>query len=165
MGDALRSWILGIVGAAMLAAIAMTITPEGRVKKVVSLTCGVAMIIALVRPVTGFDYTGFAKSLTRLRQNAALFSEDASDTNEKLTGLIIEERCAAYILDKGTLLGINDLAVSVSAKWSTEGYWYPSGATITTSANQEFRDKLSYIIEAELGIPPGELIWRMTNEE
>ena len=165
MNDALRSWILGIVGVAALAAVAMTIAPEGRVKRVLSLTCGVAMIIALLRPVIGFDYTGFSKSLASLRQSAADMSAELGETNEKLTGHIIEQRCAAYIVDKGILLGISDLSATVSAKWSGEGFWYPGGATLTTDANQEFRDKLSYIIGAELGIPPEELIWRTTHEE
>jgi hypothetical protein len=153
------------MGAAMVTAVAMTVTPEGRVKKIVSLICGLVTIVALVKPVAGFDYTGFAKNIASYQKNAQGFSSQVQSSDEKLTRLIIEDKCETYILDKGKSLGISDLEATVTASWSKDGYWYPSGARLTTNTDKEKRDKLSQSIAAELGIPPEELIWSMRDEK
>jgi len=164
MTEAIRSWILGIAGAALITSICMTITPDGRVKKIVSLVCGLVIILMLVNPMIGFDYGIFSESYARFRAEAAAFSEAGTDFSENLTGLIIAEASTAYILDKGTKLGMHDLLAEVSARQGGAGYWYPYAARLTTAANQETRDKLGDIIYADLGIPPEELIWRMNYE-
>lgn len=165
MTEALHSWIIGLAGAAMVTAVAMTITPDGKVKKVVSLICGLVTILALIKPIAGFNYADFAKSLASYKANADGFSSKVQSSNEKLTRLIIEDKCDTYILDKGKSLGIGDLQVTVTASWSKDGYWYPSSARLKTNADKEKKDKLSQSIEAELGIPPEELIWSMRDEK
>ena len=165
MTEALRSWIIGLAGAAMVTAVAMTVAPEGKVKKVVSLICGLVTIIALIKPIAGINYNDFAKNLASYQKSAEGFSSHVDSANEKLTRLIIEDKCKAYILDKGKSLGIGDLEVSVTASWSKDGYWYPSGARLASNADKATRDKLNQSIEAELGIPPEELIWSMHNEK
>jgi hypothetical protein len=165
MPEVIRSWVIGIACAAMITAIAMTVTPEGSVKKAVALVCGLVVILALIKPIVGFDYTSFSKNMVELRNDAEAFSADVEGVNENLTRLIIEEECAAYILDKGTALGITDLEVIVTAVWSEEGYWYPCKASLKTNADEGMRFKLSRNIEAELGIPPEELTWSMIDEE
>jgi hypothetical protein len=162
--EALRSWILGLAGAAMVTAAAMTVTPEGKVKKIVALICGLMTVIALIKPFIGLDYTNFSKFLTQYRNDAETFSSEIANENENLTRRIIEERCQAYILDKGKSLGISDLDVTVTAAWSEEGYWFPVGANLVTNADTLTRGKLSDCIEAELGIPQEELIWSMNDE-
>jgi hypothetical protein len=163
--EALRSWIIGIAGAAMVTAAAMAMTPEGKVKKVVSLICGLMTILALIKPISGFDYTAFSKYLAQYKNDAQEYSGAMASKNENLTRRIIEDKCQAYILDKGKSLAITDLDVTVTAEWSKDGYWYPSGASLITNADTEARNKLSRSIEAELGISPEELIWSMRNEK
>jgi hypothetical protein len=163
--EALRGWIIGIAGAAMVTAAALTVTPEGRVKKIISLICGLMMILALIKPLKGFDYTSFSKYLTQYKEDAEAFSGAIESENENLTRRIIEDKCQAYILDKGKSIGITDLDVAVTAELSDDGCWYPSGASLMTDAETAARDKLSQSIEAELGISPEELIWSMIDEK
>ena len=73
MTEALRSWIVGIAGAAMVTAVAMTVTPDGRVKKVVSLVCGLMTVVALIRPIVGFDYGSFSGYLAQYKTEAQAF--------------------------------------------------------------------------------------------
>ncbi|MDR3277582.1 MAG: hypothetical protein LBT12_02320 [Oscillospiraceae bacterium] len=163
MAETMRSWILGLAGAAVIASVAAAVSPEGRVKRVVSLACGFMMILALLGPAARFDYTGFRQSLAELSEAEQYAPLD--EVNEKLTGLIIEEKYAAYILDKGASLGMDDLAVTVTASWSENGYFYPERATLWTTADKTLRDKLAYAIESGLGLPPEELIWRDNDEQ
>lgn len=165
MTELLRNWVLGIVGASVIAAIAHTAAPSGRVKKVLTLVCGLVMMIAMLKPIVGFDHTTFSTRYFELKAEADVFSGELANVNEKLTGRIIEEECAAYILDKGKEFGMENLAVMVNARWSPDGYWYPAGATITTEAGEEGRDRLAYSIEMGLGIPAEELIWRVHDED
>lgn len=165
MTEALRSWIVGITGAAIVTAIAMTVTPDGRVKKVVTLICGLMTVIALIKPVIGFDYDGFSKYLTQYKNEAASFSSNIEQANENLSRRLIEDNCAAYILDKGQSLGLSDLSVTVRASWSEDGYWYPSGVSLITDAEETLRHALGRIIEAELGVSSEELSWSMHHEE
>ena len=165
MTEGLRSWIIGLAGAAMVTAAAMTVTPEGKVKKIVSLICGLMTIIALIKPLAGFDYSSFSKYLSQYKNAADTFSVAMVSENENLTRRIIEDKCQAYILDKGKSLGITDLTVTVTAEWSEDGYWYPSSASLMTNADSEARSKLSQSIEAELGISSEELIWSMKNDK
>ncbi len=165
MTEALRGWIVGIAGAAMVTAVAMTVTPEGRVKKVVALICGLMTVLALIKPIVGFDYDSFSKNLAQYKSEAAVIAGSIDETNEILTRRIIEDRCATYILDKGASLGITDLEVTVKAVWSEDGYWYPSGASLTTDADESLRRELSRGIASELGIPPEELSWSMYHGE
>ena len=152
------------MGAAVVTAVAMTVTPEGRVKKVVALICGLVTIIALLKPIAGLDYRNLARNIASYQKSADGAAAQAGKVDEKLTRLIIEDKTASYILDKGKSLGIGDLEATVTAAWSKDGYWYPSGVHLKSNAARELRDKLSQSIEAELGIPPEELIWSMTNE-
>ncbi len=165
MTETLRSWVIGIAGAAMVTAVAMTVTPEGKVKKIVALICGLMTVIALLKPVIGLDFAGFSKHLAQYRNDAETFTSEIASENENLTRCIIEERCEAYILDKGNSLGITDLDVAVTLEWSEEGCWFPSGANLVTNADTQTRGKLGGSIEAELGIPQEELIWSMRDEE
>lgn len=164
MTEVLRGWILGIVGAAVVTAVVLVVSPDTRAKKVVAVVCGFMMIIALLRPVEGFDYGGFKLNFARLQQQAQDFTEPLNAVNENLTSAIIEERYAAYISDKGATLGISDLAVTVEAELYVDGFWYPNRVFVTTEADKSLRDKLAYEIEAGLGIASEELIWGDTND-
>jgi stage III sporulation protein AF len=160
----LRDWIVGITGAAAVAAVSLAVSPEGRVKRVVSLVCGLVVIIALIAPISDFDYLRFRDSLFSLHEDALAESAPALEVSEKLTRTIIEEKYAAYIWDKGAALGMTDLEVGVTVCMSADGAWLPQSATIATTADKTLRDKLAYAIETGLGLPPEELIWRVNDE-
>ncbi|UOO37138.1 hypothetical protein IZU99_07660 [Oscillospiraceae bacterium CM] len=165
MTEAIRTWVIGLAGAALITAVAMTVTPEGKTKKIVSLICGLMTILALIRPLKGFDYVSFAKNLASYKQEASAFSADVSDADEKLTRRIIEEKCCAYILDKAESLGITDLDVTVTAAWDDDGYWYPARAELSTNAGLALRASLESRIESDLGIPREKLVWSNRNEK
>jgi stage III sporulation protein AF len=165
MNEAIRDWIIGIAGAAMVSAAAQMMTPEGRVKRIVSLVCGMVTILALIRPLVGFDLGRFADYAARYRLEAEAVTADMNETEEKLTRRIIEEKSAAYILDKGKSLGITDLEARVTAVWNEDGYWVPESARLETDAGEGARRKLAETITAELGIPEEELSWSMKDEK
>lgn len=164
MMELIKTWILQLTGAAMLSAIAVSLTPNGKVKNVVSMVCGLVMIIALISPAVRFDSSEFTKYLSELRGNTADISSELTEVNDNLNRTIIEEESEAYILDKGTELGMENMEISVFAQWSEEGYWYPSRIEISGTAAANQRQELSYYIESQFGIAEDMQIWSTEDE-
>ncbi len=164
MTATLSGWIYGIVGAAIISAITLMISPESKVKRVVSVVCGFMILIALIKPLRGFDYGSFRQSYARMADDAGDFSAPLDEVNENLTRRIIEEKYAAYILDKGAALGFESLEVTVSAMLTDDGWYYPDFVTIKTGGDDTQKRALAYEIEAGLGVSSEELIWGDKNE-
>lgn len=148
MTDALRSWILGLTGAAVFCAAATLLTPEGRVKTVVRLLCGAVMASALLLPLLRMQTGSYALNLSKYRAEALRAENDAEKIRQSLDRRLIEEKAEAYILDKAQALGADVAGASVALEWSTEGFWYPVGAEL----QGEYCAPLSRLIEAELGV-------------
>ena len=51
MTGALTDWVRALCGAAVICAAAMALCPDGRVKRVLRLVCGLVMACALLSPV------------------------------------------------------------------------------------------------------------------
>lgn len=164
MIDMIRGWLLGIVGAAILSAIAMSLTPKGRVRDVTRLVCGIVMALSLIQPVLKLDFDAYSLNLSEYRGAADSITDSIQENNDRLSRLIIEEECAAYILDKAQVLGLTAVTASVTAKWGDEGCWYPYEAMLDIQGAQSDKDRLAAIIESELGIPRERQSWSTENE-
>ena len=142
MLDALRNWIMAICGTALLWGVGMALVGE-KGRKTLGVIGGFATMAAMLSIAGDIDALGVGVYVDRYR-------EEADETR-----FIIEERCEAYILDKAGELNVELQDVSVTAKWSGEGFWYPHRCTLRGVESRE----LSRAIEAELGIAPENQIW------
>ena len=155
MIELIRSWILGLVGAAVVCAVATELTPRGPVKSVVRCVCGAVMAAALLAPLLELDYPDYALHLARYRTSAAEVTAEAKEISGALNRRVIEDTLEAYILDKAQTLGAALSGADVTVRWSTEGVWYPVAVELRGQENAA----LSAWIEAELGIPREEQRW------
>ena len=156
----LREWILGITAAALCCSIAMSLTPEGGVKRVLRLCCTLAMATALIAPFGELDVEGYAFAVSAGRE-AAIKAENAGRENaDRLSRRVIEAECEAYISDKGSELGLGNIKAEVRAKWG-DAFWYPYELWLDTQP----AEKLRIFIEGELGIPPERIHWSNEAEE
>jgi hypothetical protein len=151
----LRQWVLGVAGAAVFCAMAQELTPKGRVKSVQRLLCGIVMALALVRPLLELDFESYSISLAEYRRDTAELSTRAEEISDSLSRTLIQEKCAAYILDKAAQLGLKVTSAEVELHWSGEGVWYPTAAEISG----EYDERLSRLIETELGISRDRQKW------
>ena len=62
MIGALRTWLLSIIAAGLVLAILYALVPKGRLRPIVRTTGGVALMLVILRPVLGFDFTDLAAS-------------------------------------------------------------------------------------------------------
>lgn len=156
MIDWIRSWILGLTGAAVFCAVAVELTPKGPVKGVLRTVCGVVLAAALLSPLFRFDYGTYSLGMSEYRNGAAALTEAAAEQVESLNRRVIEERLRAYILDKAQSLEAAVTEAQVTLRWSSEGVWYPVAAEL----EGEYSESLSAAIEGELGIPREAQVWR-----
>lgn len=159
MTAALREWILGLCGAALVCALALAVCPKGRVYAVLRVVCGAVMAIALLKPVIGIDFAAYSESLEKYRIEAETAAGSVTDRKDILSRTIIEDACAAYILDKAAEQNVALSAVKVRAVWSEDGFWYPYEATLTGPDAADGSGKLPGIIESDLGIPRDRQYW------
>ena len=145
---ALRGWLTSVIYTAMVVAVAEHMAPLGGLKKIVSLTGGLILLVILVKPVedTQLDflwvqYDGYARSVEQRQK------ELEKDRLHEMCKLI-EQRTAAYISDKAKRLGL-DCQVTVRCKAGEEGVPYPDSVTIRGTVSEE----LGKWIEEELDIP------------
>lgn len=148
MLDAVRTWIMGIAGAAIICAIACELTPKGQVKKVQAIICSIVMAIAVVSPLVSFNFESYSINIAKYKAQAQEIAADGEEISNRYQRTIIEESSAAYILDKAESLSLDIKNATVTVQWSSDGVWYPTEAEIEGAYNRE----LSAYIESELGI-------------
>ena len=151
-----RSWLLGLIGAALVCAITSELTPKGGAKRVENMLCGIVMISALLLPLFRMDFSDYAMELAKSREAAAAVTQSADEISARLNRRSIEAELEAYILDKAQTLGAQVQQVSVTVRWSTEGVWIPT----TVAIDGTYHAALARTIEGELGIAAADQSWR-----
>ena len=153
--EILRTWIMGLTGAALLCAVCTELTPPGSVKTVQRAVCGVVMSLALISPLLRLDFDGYALHLAGYRKQAEEIAAQGKEISDSLSRTYIQAQCQAYILDKARLSGVPVTSASVELRWSGEGVWYPVAAEIEGTYDRALAEK----IEEELGIAQENQQW------
>lgn len=164
MTEALQSWLHAVIYTGLICGIALVIAPHGRVKKALTILCGVAMCVAFISPLGGIDFESYSEAMAGFKIEAESFAADGESYSKNLNRTIIEDECEAYILDKAESLGAQLDEMEVLAVWSDEGYWYPAEVQIKGNFSQAQRERVSSYIEAELGISADKQQWSESNE-
>lgn len=164
MSEFVHNYIQTLVYSAVFCFLALTLTPEGSGKKAVGIACAAAMMIAAISPVVSIDLSDYSKTLTEYKLKAEEYTESGKTESENLNRLYIQDKCQAYILDKAKEMGADISEVTVTAEWSTDGFWYPVSCEIRYGCTEQQRAELEALISAQLGISKDEQKWCKTNE-
>ena len=114
MIGAVREWLLGVLCAAVLAALADRLSPQGTAGKIGRMAGGLLLLIAVVRPVVQADLSVLASASLPVWEE---IGEAAwAETDMGLLKNIIGEETGAYILDKAEELGIPCTRVEVTCE-------------------------------------------------
>jgi len=132
---------------------AMSMTPEGGVKRVAELVCMASLVLAVLSPVRELDFETYAMETARLHEMEAALTQEAHQAEQRLNRLVIEQEYETYILDKAEELGIENVQAEIQVQWSLEGFWTPYAVIFKSSCTQEEKERLSRSIEQSLGIP------------
>ncbi len=158
MTAAAAAWVRAIAGAALVCAAALVVTPKGSVKGVLKLLCGVVLLLVVIKPVLKLDPARLSLDMADYRERASEIAGNAQENQNELDRRFIEQKFAAYILDKAKALGLRDVTAEVTVKWG-EDCWYPYAAKLTGQPPQRERTLLENAIEYDLGIPKERQYW------
>lgn len=151
----MQEWLLAVLAAAFLTAAAQAVMPEGAVKEVGRLICGLLLFLAVARPLLGVSYQALERSVASYTQSLAQAQEALEETGEQLTEEIIARETDAYIQDKREELGL-DFAAEVTWDWSGETP-VPSQVTVTGELTGQAWQTVSEALAEDLGLEAGQI--------
>lgn len=159
--EALRSWLMDVLAASLLVAVAQTIMPDGAVKQVGRLACGLILFLAVARPVVGVNYSALTDAIRQYQASLAQTQETLTETGEQLTESIIARETEAYIQDKSSALG---LTCEIQVDWDRSGeVLVPSRVTVSGPLTGEEQETLTRTLTEDLGVSSDQIIY--TDEE
>lgn len=154
-----RQWLLGVTCTAMVLALAQALAPEGSVKKVCRLAGGLALLLAAVSPLLSLEDGAVSRILEDYRAAVGQCEDGLAEQTDLFYRSIIEEETAAYIVDKAEEMGIICQA-EVTFAYDEDGTPYPWEIAAWGTWTQEGRDRLSAVLEQELGVPASRQYYR-----
>lgn len=139
--------------------LAMELTPEGGVRKILSIVCAAALLSVAAGSLKETDDSTYALELARYRDREQELLAEGTEYSDRLSRLVIENEYEEYIKDKAVQMGVTLTDVQIGLEWNTEGLWVPVSVTIRCRDDDQ-REQLSALITAELGIPPTRQLWQ-----
>ena len=163
MMGAVRSWLLAVIAASLLCAVAGALMPPGGVERVGRLVCGLVMLGAVLSPAATLDAAEGQRWLEGWLDSIQHREEELEGTVNQQMKSIIERECAAYIVDKAAQLGLTCRA-RVECQPSEDGLYLPVRTEVAGPMTAEVQGRLIRTIAEDLGVPPEAQIY-MEEEE
>ena len=147
----LRGWLLALVAASLICALADALMPKGAVKRVGRLVCGLVLASASLSPLAGLDVESGQSWLERHLASVEFQRAELEEEVNSQMKVIIEQEYAAYIVDKAAQLGA---ACSARTECRRDGGLYlPQRVEVTGAVPPPLQSELVQIIVRDLGVP------------
>ena len=143
----------------ILCGVALSLTPEGSGRRVMSFACSLALLSCVLGGIKTLDWDVYSMEISRYRESEQTFLEQSGEIRDDLDRRVIEAECRAYVLEQAVRLGIPIRDAAVRVDWSTEGLWVPYKATVYGNLTDQEKGRLARILETELGIPGERQEW------
>ena len=89
MMELIRQWLLGMVCAAMAAALAQSLAPEGGPKRICKLAGALVLLLAAVSPILRLDERALSQLEADCQDTVGSYSEALEEENDLLYQTII----------------------------------------------------------------------------
>ena len=97
MMELLRAWLTGITAAAILCALANSLMPEGAVRRVGKLACGLLMLSAVLRPLVEVEALSPGDLLKDYQARAAVQAQTLEEERNAALKSVIEQIGRAHV--------------------------------------------------------------------
>lgn len=152
MMEAVRGWLLTVISVSLLCAVASALMPPGAVRRVGKLVCGLVLLAAVLSPAGEVDTDVGRRWLEDYFAGLGRRTEELEETVDSQMKHIIEQECAAYIVDKAAQMGM-ECSARVECRAGEEGVYLPVRTEVSGSLTEEDRARLFQIVQEDLGIP------------
>lgn len=150
----MKTWLLSVTSAAVIAALADALTPKSAPRKMVRMAGGLLLLLAVLGPVKKLQDVDFSEILEDYQGKYAGYEETLVQESEDMMKGIIEETAGAYILDKATALGLQECSVAVVCQAEDTGFPIPQRVTVRGTGEEDAWSALSDAIAADFAIGP-----------
>lgn len=155
---ALAEWVRTLAVGAVFTGAVLALVPEGSEKRAVKLVCGAVLTLLLLAPLRTLDAETLVRQPAALRLLTEGFREEAGEISEEAAEAFIRDAAEEYILDAARRLGVPQPGVRLTLHGSG-AQSVPWAAELTGGFTEAQRDRLSLLLEGELGIPAERQIW------
>ena len=152
MMEAGRTWLLSVLVTCVLCAAADSLMPPGGVRQVGRLVCGLVLLGAILSPAVRLGGVDAGQWLEDYLAGLELRESELEEQVGNGMKSIIEQETAAYIVDKAAEMGLTCTA-RVSCQAVEGGVYVPSQTQVAGVLSQAERDRISQMIQADLGVP------------
>lgn len=163
MMEAVRSWLLTVIAASLICALADALMPPGAVRRVGRLVCGLVLLWAILSPLARLDLSDGRRWLEDYLASLENREAELTETVNGQMKVIIEQEYGAYIVDKAAQLGLT-CGVRVECRLSEEGLYLPLRARVSGALTEREQAQIAQIIREDLGVPESEQLY-ITEED
>ena len=156
MMGAVGRWLTAVISVSLLCAMAEALMPQGAVKQVGRLVCGLVLLAAILSPLRELDVDAGRRWLDSYLDSTGQWEAALKETVNRQMKTIIEEECAAYIVDKAAQLGLR-CTLRVECRETEEGLYLPLRAEVCGPLSDSDQTLLIRLIAEDLGIPEEEI--------
>ena len=156
MMGAVGRWLTAVISVSLLCAMAGALMPQGAVKQVGRLVCGLVLLAAILSPLRELDVDTGRRWLDSYLDSTGQWEAALKETVNRQMKTIIEEECAAYIVDKAAQLGLR-CTLRVEGRETEEGLYLPLRAEVCGPLSDSDQTLLIRLIAEDLGIPEEEI--------
>ncbi len=156
--ELLKEWLLGVIAVSFLTAAAQAVMPDGAVKQVGRLACGLILFLSMVRPLLGMDYGSLSQAVRDYQEELSARQETLEETGKELTGDIIAEETDAYLRTMTAELGV-DCQINVVWSWEEEPPT-PTRAVVTGELSDGDRAALTEALVRDFGLEREQIVYQ-----
>lgn len=158
-----RTWLLTVISAAVLCALADCLMPAGPVKRVGKLVCGLVLLCAVLPPAVNLDLAGGRAWLEGWFEELELREAELEEQASGEMKVVIEQKYAAYIVDKAAEMGVVCTA-KVNCRAGEEGLLLPDGTEVSGCFTDTEQSALTQLIWTDLGVPEERQVYYIGEE-
>lgn len=151
-----RTWLFGIVAAAMVLSILYALIPKGALLTIAKCTGGLVMLLVVLRPLLTLDMDSLRWQYEAWEGTIQQQTEAYTDANRQEMAAIIQQETAAYISEKAAALGLTCHPEVVCQE--RDGVPFPVEVTLDIPRNPA----LAEVIGTDLGIGEDCQHWQET---
>lgn len=155
--ESLRSYILGVVCAAIICSLLQRLVHSGSASPIVKMLSGIVMTLCVMGPLISLELGSVNDLISSYAYDAQQAVNIGVEQSKEQLKNSITEATRTYILDKAKAMGA-DIAVTVVL--TDDEVPVPWKVEVTGSISPYARNELQQIMEDDLGISKENQIWK-----
>lgn len=153
--ELIRQWLLCITGTTLLVALVDSFMPQGPVKHIGRLICGLLLLITIVTPILKLSQEQLELIGSEWKENLMQQEEDMEHYYNNQLKFIIEQEFVSYILDKAMEWGYT-LYPIVQCQLNSDGIYVPIFIELHSFPSELSPDFIDTLCE-DLALDPSQI--------